>query len=322
MAFLSERKTLLNSKTLAIVAASSLFLLSILLVGEWLVGGITLGILVIAGFLMLIAIGLESYYRLYEQNYRQGEQIQALLKQHDCREKDYQQIEALFSLIPLLKLRYPLPSMRDWAASPDFLTLIVSLILERQPKLVVEASSGVSTLVTAYGLEKIGLEKIGVEKIDLGSIASANLSADSAQVISLEHEAEYVARNRIQVIQHGLQATAKIIHAPLAPVSIHQQDWLWYDLNELKQLVQNNNLKIDFLIIDGPPQSTQKLARYPALPLLFDWLSNDAIVLLDDADREDEQQIVQQWQQEFSNIDIEWISTEKGACILQIKKQN
>lgn len=299
MAFPFERRLLLNPKTLAIAALSLLLLLSLLLVGSWLLGELALGLLLLAGLLLLMVLGLESYYRLYEQNDRQQEQMQRLLAQAaDRREQDYQQIESLFSLMPLLKLRHPLPPMRGWAASPDFLKLVVSLLQERQPQCVVEASSGVSTLVTAYMLESIAA------------------SSGAAQLISLEHDAEYVRRNRHQVEQHKLQATAKIVHAPLQSVSIQQQDWLWYSLSELDSLTQ----KIDFLIIDGPPQSTQSLARYPALPLLFDRLSDDAILVLDDADRSDEQEIIRRWQQEFSDLQVQQVTTEKGACVLRICK--
>ncbi|WP_179228526.1 class I SAM-dependent methyltransferase [Leptolyngbya ohadii] len=315
MTYPSERPTLLNKKTVAIAFAALIILLGILFVGRWLFGELALGLVLVVGFGILMAIALESYYRLYDLNYRQSEQIQALLEQHDRRQKDYQQIEALFSLIPLLNLRHPLPSMRDWAASPDFLALIVSLIREHRPQLVVEASSGVSTLVSAYSLEAISLEAMR-----LAAIAD---STTQTQVISLEHESEYAIRNRNQIEQHGLQAIAKILDAPLETVSINQQEWFWYRRLELASLMQNTEKRIELLIIDGPPKDTQKLARYPALPLLWEWLSDEAIVLLDDADREDEREIVRRWQQEYSGkcrIDAQWIATEKGACILRIKK--
>ncbi|MES9855801.1 MAG: hypothetical protein ABW166_04240 [Sedimenticola sp.] len=39
------------------------------------------------------------------------------------------------------------------------------------------------------------------------------------------------------------------------------------------------------LVIDGPSGFIQKHSRYPALPLLFDKLSNNGMVFLDDAAR-------------------------------------
>jgi len=58
----------------------------------------------------------------------------------------------------------------------------------------------------------------------------------------------------------------------------------------------------DLLIIDGPPNGTQHLARYPALPILFHLLSEDVAVLLDDAFRVDEREIVKLWQKEFGGF--------------------
>jgi hypothetical protein len=55
---------------------------------------------------------------------------------------------------------------------------------------------------------------------------------------------------------------------------------------------------IDMLIVDGPPSATGELARYPALPVLADRLSEGASVLLDDAARDDEQRVIERWRRE------------------------
>ena len=46
------------------------------------------------------------------------------------------------------------------------------------------------------------------------------------------------------------------------------------------------------LIVDGPAETTEPLIRYPAVPVLYDRLSDDAVILLDDADRTEEERIV------------------------------
>jgi len=86
---------------------------------------------------------------------------------------------------------------------------------------------------------------------------------------------------------------------------------LWYDTQQIKHLTS-----IDMLIIDGPPSHIQKMARYPALPLLFSMLSENAVVLFDDSKREDERKIIERWLREFHNLQCEWVDTEKGAAIL------
>lgn len=205
---------------------------------------------------------------------------------------NYRQFESLFFLFSTLKFRYPLPPMRVWAISPDFANTLISLIRECKPKVVLEIGSGVSTLISAYCLEE---NKAGV-------------------LVSLDHEKQFAARSIANVAKHGLQNISAIRYAPLKKVLIQNKSWLWYDTDQLQYLKS-----IDMVIIDGPPDRTQKLARYPALPILFPLLSDDAVILLDDADRPDETEIVKRWLREFHDFSLEIIGTEKGAAILRRK---
>jgi predicted O-methyltransferase YrrM len=204
--------------------------------------------------------------------------------------KSYGQIESLFYLYSTLRVRHPLPPMRGWAISPDFANIVISCIRESKPKLVLEAGSGVSTLVIAYCLQEIG----------------------EGVVVSLDHNEQYSALTAANVAKHQLQDTATVIYARLKEVAIHDKNWLWYDTEYLR-----NMGPIDMLVIDGPPAATQKLARYPALPVLFHLLSDDAIILLDDAFRPDEKEIVKLWLEEFGDFSLEEINAEKGAAILR-----
>jgi predicted O-methyltransferase YrrM len=204
--------------------------------------------------------------------------------------ENYRQIESLFFLYSTLKIRHPLPPMRDWAISPDFANIVISLIRERRPKLVLELGSGVSTLITAYTLEE---NKEG-------------------GVLSLDHDAQFAATTMDNIAKHGLQAIATVTLAPLKEIKIHDKSWLWYDIAQLHNLEP-----VDMLIVDGPPVTTQKLARYPAMPVLFPVLSADAVILLDDAHRADETKIVNLWLQEFRNFKRENVDAEKGATILR-----
>ena len=209
--------------------------------------------------------------------------------------ENYRQVEALFSLFSTLKLRHPLPPMRVWPISPDFANIVISLIGEHRPGLVLEMGSGVSTLVAAYSLQEI---KEGV-------------------VVSLEHDERFAAISAANVAKHGLQNIATITYAPLKEVTIQGKSWLWYDVKQLEKLAP-----IDMLIIDGPPMATQRLARYPALPLLFHRLSDDAVILLDDAGRKDEKEIVKRWLREFDGFCLEKIDTEKGAAVLHFRRNH
>ena len=54
---------------------------------------------------------------------------------------------------------------------------------------------------------------------------------------------------------------------------------------------------IDLLLIDGPPGYGDGMShsRYPAMPALADRMAPNAMVFLDDADREPEREIVARW---------------------------
>lgn len=252
-------------------------------------------ILIAALLLFLITfVQLESYYRNQQLVLQQDKKLSELSQLKFSIDNQYRQIESLFSIFSLIKLRYPLPPMRGWAISPDFTKLVIASVQEQKPKLVVEMGSGVSTLVIGYCLQALGQGKVA----------------------SLEHDEIYSGVSKNQVLNHSLQDVATVIYAPLKDMTIRNETWLWYDPRFLQDLEQ----KIDMLVIDGPPGDLQKLSRYPALPLLFEALSDDVVVLMDDSDRQDEQEIINRWKQEFSFLSVESVPTEKGACVLRLRK--
>ena len=201
----------------------------------------------------------------------------------------YMQTESLFSLFSSLRPDIPFPKTRGWAASPDFLKQICSLVLTKKPALVFETGSGVSTLVIAYCLKKLGKGKI----------------------ISLDHLTHYADETLEMIAMHGLSEYAEIYHAPLKETLIGQETWLWYDLDGVKI-----DKDIDILIIDGPPATTQPLARYPVLPMLYHHLGKDVVALLDDGARQDEKDIVERYKTEFPKLTYRYLDFEKGAFIM------
>jgi predicted O-methyltransferase YrrM len=201
------------------------------------------------------------------------------------------QTEALFSLFSLIRPREPLPSMGDdWAVTPDVASLMVALIRELKPTLIVEAGSGVSTLVAAYALRGLG----------------------RGTILSLEHEEQHLATTRRHLNQHGLADIATVQYAPLKEVFIRGAKWRWYDTSVIEGV-----RSIDLVIVDGPPGDIGKWARYPALPLLFDRLSDGAAVLLDDTRRQDEGAIVEAWMKEFRYFELEAGETTTGTAIMR-----
>lgn len=201
----------------------------------------------------------------------------------------YRQLEALHGLYHELGLEQSLPATRGWAASPDFLLELARQARAARPAVVVECSSGTSTLVLARCMQRNGHGK----------------------VYSLEHDPHYAEQTRRQLQRHGLAHWATVLHAPLRDYTLGGQQWPWYETGQLPE-----GLKIDLLVIDGPPMATRALARYPAGPLLFHRLTRGARVFLDDAARPDEQAILARWKTEFPQCAQRSLICEKGCTVL------
>lgn len=258
--------------------------------GWWLLGDVALFISL--GCLMaLMCISVFMVHQRSRKIFRKMKAMRSSIL--STQEKYYKRLEALFSLFSTLQPTVPLPDtgrIHAMAASPDFLKKITEIIHQQHPELIVEASCGLSTLISAYCLQKLGKGK----------------------VIALEHDAQYAASTQEMIALHGLQDIATVIHAPLKETVINGESWQWYDISEL-QLEQ----PIDLLFVDGPPAKLQPLSRYPALPLLFEHLHEHSVILLDDGKRPDEQEIVKRWSQEFQGLSAEFLPLERGAYLIR-----
>lgn len=201
----------------------------------------------------------------------------------------YHQVEALIGLNALIQPSTPLPPLRGWAGSPDFLLDLARNALALRPATIVECSSGVSTIVAARCCQ---LNNLG-------------------HVYSLEHDPIFAQVTRDRLSEAGLVEWATVIDAPLQPYDIAGHPFRWYNDSKLPEQ------PIDLLVIDGPPQSTGKLARHPAGPRLIPRLSDKGTVLVDDADRPDEREMLSRWKNEFPNLDAHLGFAEKGLVILR-----
>jgi len=201
----------------------------------------------------------------------------------------YYQIESLFSIYSSLNIDNILPPFRGWAISPDFASLILSKMKEIKPVNILECGSGISTLLIAYYLKK----------------------TNKGHLFSLEHDKEYADSTAELLVRHGLEKYVTLVSAQLVEYTINKKDWKWYDLYQL-----NQDIKFDLVMIDGPPFQVQPKSRYPALPLLDNYINQGAIILIDDCSRTQDNEVVNDWLKEFDNYDSKWFNTEKGAYIL------
>lgn len=211
-------------------------------------------------------------------------------------ENNFLQVESLlfiYNSLPNLKF---LPTTRGWAGSPDFLAKIVELILKEKPLFVLEAGSGVSSVIIGLALK-------------------LNNHGES---ISLEHDITYANITSQNISINEIEMNSVVEHSPIIEYDNFDQKWKWYDINQLKF-----SNKIDMLIVDGPPRITQKLARYPAIPILHDYFSDSFTILIDDSKRYDEAIIIKKWivflETNKYKAKIEnFINYEKGMTILRV----
>jgi predicted O-methyltransferase YrrM len=235
-------------------------------------------------------LGLLIFSLLLEERRRKQKRHQELLA---ALRSTYSQIESLLSVRSELGIDGDLPTTRGWAASPDFLRELVRIIRTRKPKQVVEAGSGVSTIVTALALQKNG----------------------SGNTIALENGSEFADETQSYLERHQVENHANVIHAPLTRHVNGDSEYTWYDTSALKGCGS-----IDLLIVDGPPALQDPTSRFPALPLLLDHLSPDAVILIDDGDRQGEKEVVEKWCAEYE-LEASYLSLEDGAYLLKRRTQ-
>jgi predicted O-methyltransferase YrrM len=235
---------------------------------------------------IVLAYIVRSIRALHRKVNRNADRVSRELSGQTARIKDeiadvYHQIEAIEQLLPLLKLKAPLPASRGWAASPDFLLELANITQRIKPKLTVELGSGTSTLVLA---------KCGAKR-----------------VISLDHSFEFGSQTQEMLRSHGVRG----VEIRINELETYPEGYRWYSRSSLKGLA-----KIDLLVIDGPPSSTNSDARYPALEHLIPLLSAKATIVLDDADRDEEKKLAEAIAAALPTHYLTFLAHEKGTAVI------
>ncbi len=182
-----------------------------------------------------------------------------------------------------------LVSFGDWSIDGQFGETLIGLIQEKRPKLVLECGSGTSTVLVACLLKEM----------------------EGGKIVALEHLKKFASVNRQHLEDSNLEDVATIIETPLREWTLNGNKQLWYDFEPAEHLKRS----IDMLIVDGPPGHTGPLARYPAVPILKEWISPGGVIVLDDANRDDEQKIAERWIKEL-NATSEFHPEGKGVWII------
>ncbi len=201
-----------------------------------------------------------------------------------------QKNQTLFSIYGTIEPNIPLPLMTGWAATPELIYTILKEISFNKPQQIFEIGSGSSTVISSLFLKKM----------------------NSGKIVSIDHDGKYYDYNKKELEIYGVSDIAELYHAPLKEYKINGDKYRWYNLENVS--IPKN---IDLLVIDGPPFKLNRLARYPALSLLYKNLSDNAVIILDDANRKDESSIVEKWMKEYPELKAEFVGSEKGVAILR-----
>lgn len=177
--------------------------------------------------------------------------------------------DALEVLRPLLDAGGYLP-WSEWALRPAALVIVCNEIVHAERREVAELGAGISTVA-------------------LGRL----LARGGGRLTSVEHDPGWARVVRSLLDANGLNEAVRLIEAPLEPHPRALDEAPWYDASALEGLPE----LIDLLLVDGPPgnEEGRERSRYPALPVLGERLAPGAVVMLDDAGRPGEREILERW---------------------------
>jgi predicted O-methyltransferase YrrM len=220
------------------------------------------------------------------------ERAQTMRQRVDRIRRDVGDIHGLVRLSPYTR-DLPLPIGGGWALTGDSAALLAREALIRKPAAVLELGSGVSTLIVGQILKQNG----------------------RGRIVSIDHDRKWADITRRYVRHLGLEDVVTVVDAPLHGVSIGSHKAHWYDI---PQASLDELGPIDLLVVDGPPQGRNNAgqARYPAMPLLKDRLSADALIFVDDANRSSEKSMVKHWLAENPGWNAHDFDTVDGVCLL------
>lgn len=203
------------------------------------------------------------------------------------------------------------PSTQQWAVSGELALYLVQLIERNHYDHIIEFGSGTSTVIMASALLR------NISKYE-----------SAPRLTSFEHHREYFEKTESDLRQAGLREIVDLEHVPLIEHSTPAgESFLYYGCDRkieaiAAQLKSGTGARL-LVLVDGPPGNIGKEARYPALPILAQYLGGHRMdIVIDDYLRPDERAIVGRWTELLDRREMSWATTEldfeKGACLLEI----
>ena len=160
-----------------------------------------------------------------------------------------------------------LPHLGSWKADTGLLHLLVDLIEQKRPEQVVELGCGASSLVIGRALSLHG----------------------GGRLTSYDSHSHFASETGQWLRDHDIEADIR--HAPLSQEAGKGWPGAFYEFDSIPA-------RIDLLLIDGPSWSRHPLVR-GAAEQLFSRMSDDGVILLDDAARPGERVVARRWRRNW-----------------------
>ncbi len=161
-----------------------------------------------------------------------------------------------------------------YAMRPSGLVQVLNEIVINQRSKIVECGAGVSTFYIARLLRQKG-----------------------GHLYTIEHNLDWMNWVQGELERESLSHLVTLVYAPLQPTDLSLQNTPWYD-TEILRATLGSLQGIDLLLVDGPPAYEESIqySRYPALPYFLPQFAPDVTVVIDDANREGEREIIKRWE--------------------------
>lgn len=295
--------------------------------------------------------------QLFSQQAGQLQQTANVLGQHVTRsfQGQRQHIQNVASLGQYFESGAQPLEFGQWAIGADLATHLVRAIEQNNYDLILEFGSGTSTVLMARALlNQQGAAPTSPEQNALTYDATepknsplpsrergrgrggAGHSKHTTEydlpkrILSFEQTKAFQQKTATALSHEGLTNLVDLVLAPLVPMpaNSHQSNApLFYDcatqLARVAQLFEGRQARL-LVLVDGPhsPDGNPQ-AREPALGCLLQHLSAHQLdILLDDSNRQGEQQVLEAWkstcEQRGLSYQHEQLNTEKGATWLTV----
>lgn len=180
--------------------------------------------------------------------------------------------------------------LTDYSALPDTAVLLQDEIRRLAPgSVVVELGSGATTVWMALAAARAELP---------------------VRILSLDSSEEWAEVTRAALERSGVAHLVELRVAGLEPLGPEGTPWYehaaWSDVEA-----------IDLLFIDGPPGSGAPRARFPVVEAFGQLLAPQARVVVDDADRADEQAMIDAWQRLETERPFTQVGRRERVVVLQ-----